>query len=155
MGILFEVAAAAAFSLLNKRTVNKKFQVGDLVYIPGRLLKKHPNSLRDALGKIKEISSSGRDYTVEMIDGGTLKRNFSDLVSATATKNQSDVTLIDPFQLIDFKTRILPEHLYPKFRLQLDNFKTQNPNVDITDVLEDSHQTQVDDNHPLDHHFLG
>merc|ERR1712112_755978 len=148
--ILFEVAAAAAFSLLNKRTLNKKFQVGDLVYILGRLLKKHPNSLRDALGKIKEISISGRDYTVEMIDGGTLKRHFSDLVSATATKNQSDVTLIDPFQLIDFKTQILPEHLYPKFRLQLDNFKAQNPNVDITDVLEDSHQDQEDDDHPLD-----
>ena len=148
--ILFEVAAAAAFNLLNKKTLNKKFQIGDLVYIPGRLLKKHPNSLRDALGKIKEISNSGRDYIVEMIDGATLKRHFSDLVSATATKNQSDVTLIDPFQLIDFKTRILPEHLYPKFRLQLDNFKTQNPNVDITDVLEDSQQTQEDDDHPLD-----
>ena len=148
--ILFEVAAAAAFNLLNKKTLNKKFQIGDLVYIPGRLLKKHPNSLRDALGKIKEISNSGRDYIVEMIDGATLKRHFSDLVSATATKNQSDVTLIDPFQLIDFKTRILPEHLYPKFRLHLDNFKTQNPDVDITDVPEDSQQTQEDDDLPQD-----
>merc|ERR1712163_77704 len=62
--ILNEVAAAAAFSLLNKRTLNKKFQIGDLVYIPGRLLKKHPNSLRDALGKIKEITNTGRDYIV-------------------------------------------------------------------------------------------
>merc|ERR1712121_303900 len=116
------------------------FQVRDLVYIPGRLLKKHPNSLRDALGKIKEISSSGRDYTVEMIDSGTLKKHFSDLVSATATTNQSDVTLIDPFQLIDFKTRILPEHLYPKFRLQLDKFKAQNPHVDITETPENPQQ---------------
>merc|ERR1712112_621954 len=85
-----------------------------------------------------------------MVDGGILKTHFSDLVSATATKNQSDVTLIDPFQLIDFKTRILPEHLYPKFRLHLDNFKTQNPDVDITDVPEDSQQTQEDDDLPLD-----
>merc|ERR1712237_272331 len=83
--ILFEVAAAAAFTLLNKRTLNKKFQVGELVYIPEKLLKKHPNSLRDALGKIKDISDSGRDYLIEMIDGGTLKRHFSDLVSASAT----------------------------------------------------------------------
>merc|ERR1712240_377107 len=148
--ILFEVAAAAAFSLLNKKMLNKKFQIGDLVYIPGRLLKKHPNSLRDALRKIKVISNSGRDYTVEMIDGGTLKRHFSDLVSATATKNQSDVTLIDPFQLIDFKTRILPEHLYPKFRLQLDKFKSQNPSVDITEVPDDPQQTQEDDEFPQD-----
>merc|ERR1712120_96898 len=146
--ILFEVAAAAAFTLLNKRTLNKKFQVGDLVYIPGRLLKKHPNSLRDALGKIKEISSSGRDYTVEMIDGGTQKRHFSDLVSATATKNQSDVTIIDPFQLVDFKTRIPPEHLHPKFRLQLDKFKDQNPNVDITEVPDETIQDQADIDHP-------
>merc|ERR1712126_138020 len=107
-------------------------------------------SLRDALGKIKDISSSGRDYTVEMIDGGTLKRHFSDLVSATATKNQSDVTLIDPFQLIDFKTRILAEHLYPKFRLQLDKFKSQNPSVNITEVPDDSSQDQEDDDHPPD-----
>ena len=85
-----------------------------------------------------------------MIDGGTLKRHFSDLVSATATKNQSDVTLIDPFQLIDFKTRILPEHLYPKFRLQLDKFKSQNPNVNITDLPDDSNQDQEDDDNPPD-----
>merc|ERR1712041_43257 len=136
--ILFEVAAAVAFTLLNKRTLSKKFQIGDLVYIPEKLLKKHPNSLRDALGKIKEISSSGRDYTIEMIDGGTLKRHFSDLVSASATKNQSDITLIDPFQLVDFKTRILPEHLYPKFRLQLDKCKDQNPNIDITDEPDEN-----------------
>merc|ERR1712240_458567 len=40
--------------------------------------------------------------------------------------------------------------LYPKFRLQLDNFKAQNPNVDITDVLDDSNQDQENDDHPLD-----
>ena len=72
-----------------------------------------------------------------MIDGGLLKRHFSDLVSATATKNQSDITLIDPFQLVDYKTRILPEHLYPKFRLHLDKFKSQNPQIDITDDSQD------------------
>ena len=138
--ILFEVAAASAFTLLNKRTLNQQFQIGELVYIPGRLLKKHPNSLRDALGKIKEVSCSGRDYTVEMIDGTTLKRHYSNLVSATANANQADVKLIDPFQLIDFKTRILPEHLYPKFRLQLDKFKEQNPNIDITEVPEETSQ---------------
>merc|ERR1712114_134539 len=119
-------------------------------YIPGRLLKKHPNSLRDALGKIKEITNTGRDYIVETVDGATLKRHFSDLVSATAAKNQSDVTLIDPFQLIDFKTRILPEHLYPKFRLQLDKVKSQNPHVDITEVPDDCSQDQEDDDHPPD-----
>merc|ERR1712089_27425 len=87
-----------------------------------------------------EVSCSGRDYTVEMIDGTTLRRHHSNLVSATANANQADVKLIDPFQLIDFKTRILPEHLYPKFRLQLDKFKEQNPNIDITEVPQETSQ---------------
>merc|ERR1711867_415499 len=121
--ILFEIAAASEFTLLNKKTLNQQFQIGEMVYIPGRLLKKHPNSLRDALGKIKEVSCSGRDYTVEMIDGKILRRHYSSLVSATANANQADVKLIDPFQLVDFKTRILPDHLYPKFRLQLDKLR--------------------------------
>merc|ERR1712089_18820 len=85
-----------------------------------------------------EVSCSGRDYTVQMIDGTILKRHFSSLVSATANANQADVKLIDPFQLVDFKTRILPEHLYPKFRLQLDKFKDQNPNIDITDEPDEN-----------------
>ena len=125
--ILFEVSAAAAFHLLNKRILNKKFEIRELVYIPDRLLKKkHPNSLRDALGKIKEIANTGRDYIIEMVDGETLKRHYSDLVSASVTKNQSDITLIDPFQLVDYKTKIIPDHLYPKFKLLLDKFKDQN-----------------------------
>merc|ERR1711973_90225 len=136
--ILFEIAAASAFTLLNKRTLNQKFEVGEMVYIPGRLLKKHPNSLRDALGKIKEVSCSGRDYTVQLMDGTILRRHYSSLVSATANANQADVKLIDPFQLADFKTKILPEHLYPKFRLQLDKFKSQNPNADITNDTDDN-----------------
>ena len=37
--ILFEVSATAAFNLLNKRVLNKKFEIGELVYIPDRLLK--------------------------------------------------------------------------------------------------------------------
>merc|ERR1712041_31065 len=57
---------------------------------------------------------------------------------------------IDPFQLVDFKTRILPEHLYPKFRLQLEKFKNQNPDIDITEVPDDQGQDQVDADHPQD-----
>ena len=61
-----------------------------------------------------------------MVDGETLKRHYSDLVSASITKNQSDITLIDPFQLVDYKTKIIPDHLYPKFKLLLDKFKDQS-----------------------------
>ena len=32
--ILFEVSAAAAYHLLNKRVLNKKFEINELVYIP-------------------------------------------------------------------------------------------------------------------------
>ena len=65
--ILFEVSTAAALHLLNKRILNQKFEIDELVYVPDRLLKKHPNSLRDALGKVKKITHTGRDYLVEMI----------------------------------------------------------------------------------------
>ena len=60
-----------------------------------------------------------------MIDGGDIKRHFSDIVSAYATKNQSDVTLIDPFQLVDYRNRVIPDQVYPHFQLIMDNFKTQ------------------------------
>merc|ERR1712041_38994 len=93
-----------------------------------------------------EVSCSGRDYTVQMVDGTILRRHYSSLVSATANANQADVKLIDPFQLVDFKTRILPEHLYPKFRLQLDKFKDQNPNIDITEIPDETSQDQADIN---------
>merc|ERR1711873_167841 len=38
----------------------------------------------------------------------------------------------------------------PKFRLQLDKFKSQNPRVDITEVPDDSSQDQENDDHPPD-----
>ena len=47
-------------------------------------------------------------------------------MSASATKNQSDITLIDPFQLVDYRAKIIPDHLYPKFRLHLDKFEAKN-----------------------------
>ena len=50
------------------------------------------------------------------------KPKFSDKVSASATASQSQVTLIDPFQLVDYKTRIVPHHMYPQFKIILDKF---------------------------------
>ena len=44
---------------------------------------------------------SGRDYSITLIDGTTINCHYSDIISALATKANSDVTLIDPFQLID------------------------------------------------------
>ena len=59
-----------------------------------------------------------------MLDGTQLKRHFSGIVSATATKSGLDVELINPFKLINWKDRTPPDHLYPKFKLFLKNFKT-------------------------------
>ena len=67
--ILFKIAANSAFYLLNKRTLNQRFQKDDLVYIPDRIIAKNPHSLTDALGKIKEILPSQRDYSIIMLDG--------------------------------------------------------------------------------------
>ena len=76
-----------------------------MVYITDRLLAKNPHSLSDALGRIKEVLPSQRDYNITLLDGTIIARHYSDIVSALATKSNSDVTLIDPFQLIDWKNR--------------------------------------------------
>ena len=94
-----------------------------MVYIPDRLLAKNPHSLSDALGRIKKVLPSQRDYNITLLDGTTIAHHYSDIVSALATKANSDVTLIDPFQLIDWRDRTPPDHLYPKFKLFLENFK--------------------------------
>ena len=103
--------------------------------------------MRDALGKVKEVASTARDYVIELLDGDTVKRHYSDLVSASVTKNQSDIILIDPFQLVDYKTRIIPDHLYPKFRLSLDKFKdnTNIPQVELP-TQQDNVSTLQDTN---------
>ena len=121
--IIFEIAANSAFYLLNKRTLNQKFQENDLIYVPDQLLVKNLHSLSDALGRIKEILPSQRDYAITLLDGTTIACQYSDIVSALATKANFDVTLIDPFQLIDWKDRTPPDHLYTKFKLFLENFK--------------------------------
>ena len=154
--ILLEIASAAALQLLNKRVLNIKFKGGDLVYLPDRILRKHPHSLRDALGKIKKIQETGRNYIIQMIDGGELKRHFSDIVCASATTNQSDITLIDPFQLVDYKTGIPPEHMYPQFKLIVDKFKSQEDNQqeDVSDlpILEDQeHHTYSQQEYEKEH----
>ena len=85
---------------------------------------------------------TGRDYSIIMLDGTPLKRHFSDIVCASATKSESEFTLIDHFQLIDWKDKTPSDHLYPKFKLLLENFKrgefidtptiTQEHSKDIT-----------------------
>ena len=106
--------------------MNQTFKKNDLVYALDRLLAKNPYSLSDALGQVKEVLPSGRDYSIILMDGTTISRHYSDTVSALATKSNSDVTLIDPFQLIDWKEQTPPDHLYPKFKLFLDNFKVSH-----------------------------
>ena len=84
---------------------------------------KNPYSLLDVLGRIKEVLPSQRDYNITLLDSTTISCHYSDIVSVLATMSNSDVTLIDPFQLIDWKDRTPPDHLYPKFKLFLKNFK--------------------------------
>ena len=113
--------------MLNKRTLNQKFKEQDLVYIPNQLLSKNPHSLSDALGRIKNVLPSQRYYKIRLLDGTKITHHHSDIVSALATKTNLDVTLIDPFQLIDWKDRTPPDHLYPKFKVFMENFKEKHP----------------------------
>ena len=87
------------------------------------------------LGKVKEILPSQRDYSNIMLDGKLLTRHFFDMVSVSATKSNTDVMLIDPFQLIDWRDRTPPDHLYPKFKLFLRNFK-KGHQVSIPEIIQ-------------------
>ena len=101
----------------------------------------------DALGRIKEVLPSQRDYNITLLDGTTIARHYSDIVSALATKSNSDVTLIDPFQLIDWKDRTPPDHLYPKFKLFLENFKNGHQvTLPAITYQETQEPVQTDDN---------
>ena len=57
------------------------------------------------------------------MDGTSLKHHFSHIVSASATKSGSEVELIDPFQLTNWRNKTPLDHLYPKFKLFLEKFK--------------------------------
>jgi len=98
-----------------------------LIYFPNWIIAKNQHSLSDALGKITEVLETGRDYNIVMFDGTPLLRHVSNMVSSSATKSESDVTLIDSFQLIDWKDRTLSDHLYPKFKLFLEQLRKRQP----------------------------
>ena len=129
--------------------------VNDIIYVPDQTIAKNPHSLTDVLGKITEIKENGRDYSIEMLDGTRLKRYLSDIVSATATKSGSDVELINLFQRINWKEKTPPDHLYPKFKLFLKDFKkgifsnppsitykdADDPNIKLPEEDNQNHET--------------
>ena len=80
-----------------------------------------------------------------MLDGKILTHHFSDIVSASATKSNTDVTLIDPFQLIDWRDRTPPDHLYPKFKLFLENFK-KGQQVRIPEITHQGSESTTQQN---------
>ena len=80
-----------------------------------------------------------------MLDGTLLTRHFSDKVSASATKSNTDVTLIDPFQLIDWRDRTPPDHLYPKFKLFLEDFK-KGHQVSIPEITHQGSESTTQQN---------
>lgn len=94
-----------------------------MIYVPNRIVSKYPHSLTDSLNKIMMVKEGGRDYHTRMLDGTTLKCDFLDIVSALATKSDSDVDLIDLFQLTNRREKTPPDHLYPKFKVFLEEFK--------------------------------
>ena len=53
--------------------------------------------------------------------------------------------LIDPFQLIDWKDRTPPDHLYPKFKLFLENFK-KGHQVSIPEITQQSSESTTQQN---------
>ena len=57
--IISQISAAMAITLLNQRSQSSKFKVGDLVYLPDKLLRKNPNSVKEALAYIVKSQDGG------------------------------------------------------------------------------------------------
>ena len=97
--------------------------------------------MTDALGRITKVKEGGRDFQIEMLYGTSLKRHFSDIVSDSATKSGSEVELIDPFQITDWRDKTPPDLIYPKFKLFIEKFKrnifTQENQVSDIEVNAD------------------
>ena len=49
--ILFEIAVISAFYLLNKKVINQRFKVDNLIHVSHRIVSKNPHSLTDASEK--------------------------------------------------------------------------------------------------------
>ena len=120
--ILAQVSAAMAITLLNQRSQSSKFKVGDLVYLPDKLLRKNPNSVKEALAYIVKSQDEGRNYFVKTLNGQILTRHLSAIVSTNASKKQLEVQCIDPFTISDWKQAHLPDDFNVKFDLFLDKF---------------------------------
>ena len=86
--ILAQVSLAMAINLLNQKSQSTKFEVGQLIYLPGCLLRKNPNSVKEALAYIVKIEDGGRNYFVKTLDGQMLTRHLSAIVITTANRMQ-------------------------------------------------------------------
>ena len=101
--------------------------------------------MRHFLGGV--VLSLGEGISITLIDGTKFNRHYSDIISALAAKANSDVTLIYPFQLIDWKDQTPPDHLYPKFKTILDNFKSgRQTSLPIITYLNSQSQDTEDNN---------
>ena len=130
--ILAQVSAAMAITLLNQKLQISKFNVGELVYLPDKLLRKNPGSIREALAYIIKSQDGGRKYLVRMLNDQILTRQLSNLVSANASKNQLEVQCIDPFTIVDWKQAHLPDDFNVKFDLFLDKFRKLSLNQNLS-----------------------
>ena len=121
--VLSHLAAAMAMILLNQKSQTTQFKMGQLVYLPDRLLRKNPNSIQEALAYIINIEPGGRNYVVKTLDGRILSRHLTVLVDAKANRLEQSVQVIDLFQLPNWQEAILPDDLIVKFDLFLDKFR--------------------------------
>ena len=75
-----------AITLLNQQSQSSSYKVGDLIYLPDNLLRKNPNSVREALAYIVKGQDGGRNYFVKTLDGQILTFHFLAIVSTNANK---------------------------------------------------------------------
>ena len=121
--LLSHLAAAMAMTLLNQKSQTTKLKIGQLIYLPDKLLRKNPNSIKEALAYIINIDTGGRSYLVKTLDGQILTRHLSALVDTKANRLEQKAQVIDLFQLPSWQEAMLSDDFTVKFDLFLDKFR--------------------------------
>ena len=119
--ILNLVASEQANMLLNRKPINQNISLGELVYIPDLIKAKNPHSILGALAKVK-ATVDNRNFECVLLNGNSVTRHVSALVSTRANISNTMVQNVDPFQLPQVSDIILPNEVISDFDANLPKF---------------------------------
>ena len=97
--------------------------MGPLFYLPSNLIRKNPNSLKEALGYITEITESGQRFLVMTLDGQLITIHWRDIIYTHANRLNNETMNMYMLQIPDWQDTILPKKFNINFDLFLDRFR--------------------------------